>query len=285
MRLISSIPRLRRWIAQTRRAGKKIGFVPTMGALHEGHLSLIRRARQAVGPRGAVVVSLFVNPTQFNQKSDFNRYPHRLAMDAAMCRKAGVNLIFSPTAAAMYPPDFSTWIEEKSLSLPLCGASRPGHFRGVCTVVMKLFNLVQPNVAVFGQKDAQQAMVIRRMVQDLNCPVQVMIAPTVRESDGLAMSSRNQRLNAVERKLARALNEALRLARSAFQKGCRNATKLRLLARRHLRSVPSLRLDYLELVNGSILRPVRRSEDAKKGDLLAVAAFVGKTRLIDNVRL
>ena len=285
MKLIYSIRLLERRMAWARRAGKKIGFVPTMGALHEGHLSLIRRARRAVGPRGTVAVSLFVNPPQFDQKTDFRRYPKRFFKDAARCRKAGVDLLFAPTAAAMYPPGFSTWVEEQALSRPLCGARRPGHFRGVCTVVAKLFNLVRPDVAVFGQKDAQQAMVIQRMARDLNFPVRIMVAPTVREADGLAMSSRNQHLDPTERRRARGLNETLRMTRSAFRKGLRDAGKLQALGKEHLHRIHGLRLDYLELADGATLRSMRHPAVAKKGALLAVAAFVGKTRLIDNVRL
>jgi pantoate--beta-alanine ligase len=282
MKLIQPIPQLRRWVLKAQAERRPIGFVPTMGALHEGHLSLIKQARKAVGLRGRVVVSIFVNPTQFNQKSDLKHYPRRLSADIAKCHKAGVDLIFAPSAKAMYPEDFSTWVEETKLSKPLCGASRPGHFRGVCTVVLKLFNLVQPQVAIFGQKDAQQAAVVQRMVRDLNIPVRMIIAPIVREAGGLAMSSRNQRLSPKERESSLSLNRALKLTRASFQKGKRNANVLKKFARQQLRGIPGLRLDYLELVDRHTLQPVVK---ASAGDLLAVAAFFGKTRLIDNVHL
>jgi len=319
MKIIHSISQLRQWVQDARRgrtvaavydrrrlifgplprdsarasghrpplqkSGEKVRlivFVPTMGALHAGHMSLIHRARRTAGARGLVVVSIFVNPTQFNQKADLARYPRRLAADTAMCRKAGVDMLFAPSAAAMYPPDFSTWVEETTLSIPLCGKSRPGHFRGVCTVVLELFNLVQPHVAIFGQKDIQQALVVRRMARDLNIPVQIIIAPTVREKDGLAMSSRNQHLSLMERRRAVVLYASLGVARSAFRKGVRSAKTIKQMARRHLFKTPGLRLDYLELVSCLTLRPVSR---ASSGDLLVVAAWVGGTRLIDNVRL
>ena len=282
MKVIHSIPQLRRWVESMRRSGKTIGCVPTMGALHTGHLSLVQRARRLVGVKGVVVVSVFVNSTQFDRKSDLQKYPRRLASDVFLCRKAGVDMVFAPTIKAMYPADFSTWVEETSLSLPLCGARRPGHFRGVCTVVLKLFNLVQPDIAVFGQKDAQQSLVVRRMARDLNIPARIVVAPTIREPDGLAMSSRNECLSPLERYRAAALCQALELARKAFRKGERNAAALKKLARRHLLKIPGLRLEYLELRNISHLRSVSQ---ASHGDLLAVAAFLGKTRLIDNVRL
>ncbi len=309
MKIIHSISQLRQWVQDARcgrtvaavydrrrlifgghrpplqKSGEKVRlivFVPTMGALHAGHMSLIHRARRIAGARGLVVVSIFVNPTQFNQKADLVRYPRRLAADTAMCRKAGVDMLFVPSAAAMYPLDFSMWVEETTLSLPLCGKNRPGHFRGVCTVVLKLFNLVQPHVAIFGQKDIQQALAVRRMARDLNIPVRIIIAPTVREKDGLAMSSRNQRLLLMERWRAAALYASLDIARSAFRNGVRSAKTIKQMARRHLFKTPGLRLDYLELVSCLTLKPVSR---ASSGDLLVVAAWVGGTRLIDNVRL
>lgn len=282
MKIVRSIPQLRSWVARARRDGKTLGFVPTMGALHAGHVSLIHRARRAIGPHGGLVVSIFVNPTQFNQKSDLKQYPRRPADDARICRDAGADLLFAPDAAAIYPPDFSTWVEETALSRPLCGARRPGHFRGVCTVVLKLFNLVQPDVAIFGQKDAQQALVVRRMVRDLNVPVRVLVAPTIREPAGLAMSSRNQRLSPGGRQRALVLSQALRLARAAFQRGERRAVPLKRAARRHLRRATGVRLDYLDLVSAATLKSVSR---ASRGDLLAVAAWVDRVRLIDNLRL
>ncbi|MFZ4695255.1 MAG: pantoate--beta-alanine ligase [Verrucomicrobiia bacterium] len=281
MKIARSIPSLDCALAPARRARRTVVLVPTMGALHEGHASLVRLARCRAGPRGLVVVSIFVNPTQFNQRSDFTRYPRTLTADAALCRKAGADLVFAPSAAAMYPPPFTTWINEEVLSLPLCGARRPGHFRGVCTVVLKLFNLVRPTEAVFGLKDYQQAMVLRRMVRDLNVPVRVVCAPTVRERDGLAMSSRNRRLSAKGRRLAALLNGALVFARWSFLRGERQPARLLGQARRLLR-VPGLRVEYLDLVRPEDLCPSLR---AARGDTLALAAWVEGVRLIDNVRL
>lgn len=282
MKTTGSITALRDWLAPTRRQSRPIALVPTMGALHAGHIELVRRARRIVGRRGVVVVSLFVNPTQFNDPKDLAKYPRTLESDAAMCRAAGVDLVFAPNARAMYSPDFSTWVDEQALSRPLCGARRPGHFRGVCTVVAKLFNIVQPDVAIFGQKDAQQALVIQRMVRDLDFPIRIVVAPTVRERDGLAMSSRNRRLASEQRSRALVLSRALRRARAAFRKGTRNAAVLCRRARAEIRQAPGVRLDYLELVDTRTLRPVKL---AARGNLLAVAAFVGPVRLIDNVIL
>lgn len=253
-----------------------------MGALHRGHLDLMVRARKMAGKKGKVVVSIFVNPTQFNQRSDFKKYPHRLAKDSAICRKVGVDLIFAPTAREMYPEDFSTFVEEYRISLPLCGATRPGHFRGVCTVVAKLFNLVQPDVAIFGKKDAQQAAVIQRMVRDLNFPIKIVTAPTVREPDGLAMSSRNERLNPAERSGAPEIYKALRSARQLFSKGERSSSRLKAGIKKSLRKIPGTKLDYVEIVDGQSFESVSRP---KSGDIIATAIFVGKTRLIDNVTL
>lgn len=282
MKVIRSIPSLRQQIARARQSGKIIGFVPTMGALHAGHLSLIHRARKAVGPKGLVVVSIFVNPTQFNQKSDLIKYPRQLAVDQAMCRTAGVDVIFAPLVKSIYPPHFSTWVEEIELSQSLCGASRPGHFRGVCTIVLKLFNLVQPQIAVFGRKDFQQAQIISRMVRDFHIPVKILIASTMREVDGLAMSSRNQRLSIVERERAPALYEALKLIRSAFRSGTKEVAALKRIAARHFIKTPSLRIDYFEIVDSFTLQTVSH---CSKGDVVVIAAYLGKIRLIDNLRL
>lgn len=281
MRIARSIPSLERALTPARRSGRTVVLVPTMGALHEGHANLVRLARRRAGPRGFVIASVFVNPTQFNQRSDFARYPRTLAADATLCRAAGADLVFAPSAAAMYPPPFTTWVHEEALSLPLCGAHRPGHFRGVCTVVLKLFNLVRPTEAIFGLKDYQQVMVLRRMVRDLNVPVRVVCAPTVRERDGLAMSSRNRRLSARGRRLATLLNGALDFARWSFLRGERRPARLLAEIRRLLR-VPGLRVEYLELVRPADLRPSRR---ATRGDTLALAAWVEGVRLIDHVRL
>ncbi|MDD2708316.1 MAG: pantoate--beta-alanine ligase [Verrucomicrobiae bacterium] len=282
MKIIHSIKQTREFIRQSRKKGASIVFVPTMGALHEGHLSLLARARQLAGPRGIVAASIFVNPTQFNDPKDLAKYPRTLSADAVLCRRAGADLIFAPSANEMYASDFSTWVNEGFLSLPLCGASRPGHFRGVCTVVLKLFNIVQPDIAIFGQKDAQQAMVIQRMTRDLNCPVRIVIAPTVREKDGLAMSSRNRRLSSKQRTEAVFLNRALQSANDAFRAGIRSSAELIRNAKTVLRQASHMRPDYLELVSSTTLRPVKK---ASKGDLLVAAVFLGSVRLIDNRRI
>jgi pantoate--beta-alanine ligase len=286
MQVIRS-PRAMQQLAQRlKRRGRRIAFVPTMGCLHEGHARLMRRARRAVGPRGVVVVSIFVNPTQFGPKEDFQRYPRDLAGDARLCRAAGVDFIFHPGAAAMYPGRsrgvFSTYVMEERLSRSMEGASRPGHFRGVATVVVKLFNLVLPEVAVFGAKDWQQAALIRRVVADLNFPVKILVAPTVRERDGLAMSSRNRYLNPAERARATVLHRALQRARAAVRKGSVAAARLKADLLKFIAREPLARPDYVEFFDGRTLEPVAR---ARRGTHLALAVFIGRTRLIDNGRL
>ena len=258
----------------------RVVLVPTMGALHEGHAALIRRARRVAGKHGTVIVSIFVNPSQFGPKEDLSRYPRPFAEDRKLCGSLGTDAIFRPTSDEMYRGDFSTWIEESSVSRGLCGASRPGHFRGVCTVVLKLFTITQPGVAVFGLKDYQQCRVIARMVRDLNLPVRLVFAPTVRERDGLALSSRNIFLSAAERAEAPTIRRGLLGAQAAFRAGARGAAKLKALVKRHLSKLA--RVDYIECVNGTSLDPVRT---VKRGDTIAVAAFFGRTRLIDNIQL
>jgi pantoate--beta-alanine ligase len=256
-----------------------------MGCLHEGHLSLVRRARQAVGPQGVVVVSIYVNPTQFGPKEDFHRYPRDLKRDQRLCRAAGVDVVFAPTDADMYPDReagrYSTHVVEESLSSGMEGASRPGHFRGVTTVVAKLFNLALPDAAVFGAKDFQQAAVVRRMTHDLNFPLRVIVAPTVREADGLAMSSRNQYLAGDARAQASILRRAIQEARAAVRetpKGRRAAPlKRRLTA--FIESQPAARVDYVEFFEPETLTPVAV---VRPGHHLALAVVVGQTRLIDN---
>jgi pantoate--beta-alanine ligase len=229
-----------------------------------------------------VVVSIFVNPAQFNQKSDLIKYPRPIRKDLRMCQKAGVNFVWMPEPAEMYPHGYSTWVEEQEFSKSLCGASRPGHFRGVCTIVLKLFNIVQPDLVVFGQKDAQQTQVVRKMVDDLDLPIRLVVAPIVREPDGLAMSSRNQRLSRLERKKALALYDSLRIIQLAFNEGMTSTKDLRKLALKRLRKEAGLRLDYLEFVDPETLDAVSR---LKNGSLVALAAFVGKIRLIDNLTI
>lgn len=260
---------------QLRRLPGPVVLVPTMGALHQGHAALIDTARQLAGPQGTVVVSIFVNPTQFGPKEDFARYPRPLRDDLALCRREKVDVVFTPEVEEMYYPDASIAIEESSLSQFLCGASRPGHFRGVCTVVAKLFLTVFPDAAVFGEKDWQQLAIIRRMVRDLNFPTHIVGHPTVREADGLAVSSRNRYLSAEERAAAPGIYAAL----TAAARHSRRSDILR-TGRKALEAVPGLRIDYLELVDAETLQPVR---NLAKPCRLAAAVYLGSTRLIDNV--
>lgn len=251
-----------------------------MGALHVGHASLIARARRLAGREGTVIVSIFVNPTQFGPKEDFARYPRTFAADRALCVEHGADAIFAP--ATLYAEDHSTWVNEELVSGPLCGASRPGHFRGVCTVVLKLFTIVQPDTAVFGLKDYQQCAVIRRMVRDLNVPVRIVPAPTVRERDGLALSSRNTYLSPGERAQAPVIRQALLAAQAAWRRGVREGEKLRRLVWQTISTASLARIDYVEVVDAAALTPV---EQAPRGATIAVAVFFGKTRLIDNIQL
>ncbi len=286
MRVIQSWRSMQRQALQWRREGGRIGFVPTMGYLHDGHLSLVRRARKAVGPKGKVVVSIYVNPTQFAPTEDLAKYPRDLARDKQLCRSAGVDMIFLPGDAEMYPGndtgDYSTYVVEEQLSQGMEGASRPAHFRGVTTVVAKLFNIVQPDVAVFGQKDFQQAAVIKRMVADLNFPVKLIVAPTGREPDGLALSSRNKYLTPEQRAQAVVLAHALELARSLVREGSLPATELKQAVKRFLKVAPEARLEYVAVFDPETLRPV---QEARRGSHIALAVFFGRTRLIDNAAL
>ncbi len=281
MIILKTEAELRAW---RRAAGaKRVVLVPTMGALHEGHVHLVRVARQLAGREGFVAVSIFVNPLQFGPKEDFSRYPRELEGDAAQCESAGCDMIFAPSVDEVYAPDRSIMILEKSLSVVLCGASRPGHFDGVCTVVAKLFNYFQPDDAVFGKKDYQQLAIIRRMVRDLNYPITIHGIDTVRESDGLAMSSRNRYLSEKERAQAPALQQALQAAKRAWLEGETSATVLVQIAGDHIgRHASVSRLDYLSVVDASTLQPIT---EVKNGGLIAVAAFFGKARLIDNIEL
>ena len=281
MKVIHKVAELRAW---RRNAGtKRVVLVPTMGALHEGHVHLVRMARELAGSEGLVGVSIFVNPLQFGPNEDFARYPRELEADAAKCQAAGADLIFAPEAAEVYSPDRSIIILEKSLSQLLCGASRPGHFDGVCTVVAKLFNLFQPDDAVFGKKDFQQLAIIRRMVRDLDFPLTLHGIDTVREPDGLAMSSRNRYLTPEERAQAPALQQALQATRTAWENGVTGSKQLLEVARQHLAlHTPLGKIDYLSLVHPETLQPV--NVVACSG-LMALAVFFGKTRLIDNIEL
>jgi pantoate--beta-alanine ligase len=270
-------------LAELRTARKglvgSLGLVPTMGALHAGHLSLVRRAKKECTH---VAVSIFVNPTQFGPKEDLSKYPRDLPRDLALLEAEGVDLVWTPTPADVYPPNFQTWVEVEGLTLPLEGAVRPGHFRGVTTVVAKLFNAFQAEKAFFGQKDAQQAAVIRRMALDLNFPTEIIICPTLREADGLAMSSRNVYLNPEERRAATTLYRALTTAQSAHAQGERSANALRQIVADIFASEPLTQLQYFSCADYESLQEV---EEINGKTLLSLAAFLGKTRLIDNVVL
>jgi pantoate--beta-alanine ligase len=256
-----------------------VGLVPTMGYLHEGHLSLVRRARQECDH---VVVSIFVNPTQFGPKEDLSRYPRDLDRDLGLLEPLGTDLAWLPTAESMYPPGYQTWVEVEAITRPLEGALRPGHFRGVTTVVSKLFNAVQPHRAYFGQKDAQQAAVIRQMTRDLSYPIEIVVCPIVREPDGLAMSSRNVYLDAGERKAATVLHRALTAAKNAFQSGERDAGKLRQIMQEVLATEPLAEVQYVSCADYDTLEEL---ETVTGKALLSMAVFIGKTRLIDNMVL
>ncbi|MEW6285768.1 MAG: pantoate--beta-alanine ligase [Chloroflexota bacterium] len=256
-----------------------VGFVPTMGYLHEGHLSLIRRAKEECE---AVVVSIFVNPTQFGPNEDLAKYPRDLERDLRLIEPLGVDLVWTPTAEVMYPPGYQTWVEVEAVTRPLEGAMRPGHFRGVTTVVAKLFNAVQPHKAYFGQKDAQQAAVIRRMTLDLNFPIEIVVCPTVREADGLAMSSRNVYLNPEQRKAATVLFRSLNAAKALYEAGERNAETLRGKMREVLAAEPLAEVQYVSCADYDTLEELT---EIRGKALLSMAVFIGKTRLIDNVVL
>lgn len=259
------------------RAGHRVGFVPTMGALHEGHLSLVRAARVQCD---VVVVSIFVNPTQFGPNEDLAKYPRNFEQDKTMLQREHVSAIFYPSVEEMYPAGATTWVTVDGLSERLDGRSRPGHFRGVTTVVSKLFNIVQPELAFFGQKDAAQVAVIRKMVRDLNFDVQIVVCPIVREQDGLAMSSRNAYLTAQQRKQALVLCRSLEQVQRLHEQGENSAEKLIAAGKQVIEQEPAVRLDYFEVVDPDTLEQV---SDAGKGALVAVAAYVGATRLIDNL--
>lgn len=273
MKIISGIDELR----EARRALKgEVGFVPTMGYLHEGHLSLVRRAKEECG---AAMVSIYVNPTQFAPTEDLAKYPRDLERDLNLLAPLGVDIVWTPSDEIMYPPGFQTWVEVAELTKPLEGAMRPTHFRGVTTVVAKLFNAVQPTRAYFGQKDAQQAAVIRRMTRDLNFPIEIVVCPTVREADGLAMSSRNKYLDAEERKAATILFRALSAAKERYEAGERNAETLRLKMKEVLASEPRVQAQYVSCADYDTLEEL---QTVSGKTLLSMAVLLGKTRLIDN---
>lgn len=279
MKVFTTIDEMRAASRATRRAGQSLGLVPTMGALHEGHISLVRAARSSCE---AVVASIFVNPTQFGPSEDLAKYPRSFERDREMLEREGVDFLFAPTAEEMYPARAVTWVTVEELSGKLDGRSRPGHFRGVTTVVAKLFHIIEPDIAFFGQKDAAQIAVIRRMARDLNFPVEIRVCPIIREADGLAMSSRNVYLDPKQRGDALVLYRSLMQVKKLAQAGECDATKLSAAGEKEFANLSSVRLDYFEIVNPETLDPV---EDVSNGALVAVAAFVGATRLIDNLLL
>jgi pantoate--beta-alanine ligase len=277
MKTAKTIADIRAWVKQAREEGKTVGFVPTMGALHIGHVSLIEAAGRSCD---AVVVSIFVNPTQFGPGEDFERYPRPLEKDLELCEKHGVGAVFAPSVAEMYPRENLTWVDVEKLTESLCGRFRPGHFRGVATVCTKLFDIVGADKAFFGQKDAQQAAVIRRMVADLNLPLEIVVCPTVREPDGLAVSSRNQYLRPQERKDAAVLYRALQKGAELMRAGATDVAQIVGEMEGILRQVPALRVEYLCIVDAESLQGLRMAQGRV---LAAVAAYLGTTRLIDNI--
>ncbi len=279
METFTSSAELHAWSVAQKRLGRVVGLVPTMGNLHEGHLSLIREARRRCD---AVVVSLFVNPTQFGPNEDYEAYPRTEAQDLALCEAEGADAVFLPSAAEMYPEDASVWVDEGALSRGYCGAERPGHFRGVCTVVAKLFNIAAPDVAIFGQKDFQQVAVIRRMVRDLNFPIEIVRAPIVRDADGLAKSSRNAYLSAEDRVAALSLSRALAAAREAVAAGERDAATLEAAARAETSAVGWMP-DYVCVVDAETLMPLQTVLPGASAMLIACRK--GALRLIDNTLL
>lgn len=262
---------------EAHRAGKRVGFVPTMGALHEGHLSLVRTARVQAD---VVITSVFVNPKQFGPNEDFSKYPRAPEKDSAMLAAEKTDYLFLPSVEEMYPPGATSWVSEEGLSQKLDGRSRPGHFRGVTTVVAKLFNIVQPDLAFFGQKDAAQVAIVNKMVLDLNFDVRIVVCPIVREIDGLAMSSRNAYLNPEQRKQALVLYRSLMRVQTLADRGESSSARLRVAGEQVMAEEPAVKPDYFEIVNRETLDPV---SDISSGGLVAVAAFVGSTRLIDNI--
>lgn len=277
MQVVRTIEELRASVAEARAAGKRVGLVPTMGALHVGHISLMQAAATRCD---FVVVSIFVNPTQFGPGEDLEAYPKPFEKDVAICEQQGVAVVFAPTPEQMYPRENVTWVTVKKLTEPLCGRLRPGHFRGVTTVCTKLFNIVGPDIAFFGQKDAQQALVIRRMVADLNMPLDIEVCPTVREADGLAVSSRNRYLSEQQRREATVLYRSLQKCRAMIEAGVRNADEIRAAMIAVLEEVPALAVEYVSLADAESLQELTELQGQV---LVAIAARLGPARLIDNI--
>ncbi|MFA6320831.1 MAG: pantoate--beta-alanine ligase [Candidatus Omnitrophota bacterium] len=277
MKVVDTIPRMSTLVKIFKKEGKSISLIPTMGYLHEGHLSLARAARKHTD---VVIMSIFVNPIQFGPKEDLEKYPRDMKRDEQLATSAGVDVIFHPSAGDMYPEGYSTYVDVAGLTEKLCGASRPGHFKGVTTVVAKLFHITRPDIAYFGQKDAQQAIVMKKMVEDLNMGVEIKIMPIVRENDGLAMSSRNIYLSATERKDALVLYEALKKAECLIKSGERDAGKVVKMMEDMISSVPGMRIDYISAVDTKNLEKIKIITGET---LIALAVFASKTRLIDNI--
>ena len=277
MIIARSINKVRSVIDRAKRAHSMIGFVPTMGALHQGHLSLVKEASRECD---FVVVSIFVNPLQFGPKEDYKKYPRNFKNDEKLLRRNGVNLIFYPNPKLMYGKDFSTFVEEEDLSKVLCGSSRPGHFKGVCTIVAKLFNIVHADIAYFGQKDYQQALIIRRLIEDLDFPIKIKILPIVREPSGLAMSSRNNYLSPGQIKDAGVLYEALKLSKKLIRQGQRDPKKIIREIKFLIKSRKAVKIDYIEIKDANDLRDLKKIRGKV---LIALAVYLGKTRLIDNI--
>lgn len=278
MRIIRSIDEMKDEIHRHRSQHASIGFVPTMGYIHQGHLKLIR---ESVKKNSCTVVSVYVNPTQFGPDEDYEKYPRDLDRDAKILTKEKVDYLFTPKDNEMYPQGYKTYVEVQDLKDVMCGASRPGHFKGVCTVVLKLFNIVNPHRAYFGQKDAQQAVILKKMVEDLNVDVEISVLPIVREKDGVALSSRNSLLNPEQRTAARCLYESLQLARKVFFNGEKDSDKIVSLIRNHIKKEKWARIDYVAIVNKNSLESLPKIRQSKT--LIALAVYIGKVRLIDNM--
>ena len=276
MKIVTTVKEMQAQADQIRQTDKTIGFVPTMGYLHEGHLSLIRLARKRAD---VIVLSIYVNPTQFGPHEDLDHYPRDFKRDEELAEQEDVDIIFYPSDKAMYPEGYHTYVHVEKLTETLCGRSRPNHFRGVTTICTKLFHAVKPHFAVFGQKDAQQAVVIRRMVKDLDMDIEIILGPIVREKDGLAMSSRNSYLSPEERQEALALHQSLKIAEEMIRKGKRKSATIFKTMQDHLKEKKYIRIDYIEIVNPETLQSL---ETIENNALIAIAAYVGKTRLIDN---